>query len=69
MENNSKYSSRDQKERPAKEILNTDNPACERCGKPDALKWEGHSLCNECTYAFESCCLEFGGDDLWEEER
>ncbi len=67
MENKSEFSPTGQKEGQEKEV-GAQNLACERCGKSDALEWEGLSLCDECTYAYESCCLEFGGDDLWENE-
>jgi hypothetical protein len=41
---------------------------CERCGRPDSVEIEGHHLCIECYQIAGSCCLEFGADDLWEED-
>jgi hypothetical protein len=41
---------------------------CERCGRPDAIDIGGRQLCEECYQVAGSCCLEFGGDDLWQED-
>lgn len=44
--------------------------ACERCGLPEAEIVIGdRSLCLDCYYLAGSCCLEFGGDDLWREKE
>jgi hypothetical protein len=42
---------------------------CERCGKAEALALGDRVLCRDCYFACNSCCLEFGGDDLWKEVR
>ncbi|HBA82530.1 MAG TPA: hypothetical protein DCZ95_00405 [Verrucomicrobia bacterium] len=39
--------------------------SCERCGKKDGFHFGEHWLCGECFSLYGSCCLEFGGDDLW----
>jgi hypothetical protein len=39
---------------------------CDRCGKPDAVTFGDRTLCRDCYFACNSCCLEFGGDDLWQ---
>ena len=41
---------------------------CERCGGPESVEIGGHQLCAECYQIAGSCCLEFGGDDLWQED-
>ena len=46
-----------------------ESPRCERCGSPDALEVGGRSICEECYSQSESCCLEFGADDLWEDRE
>lgn len=38
---------------------------CELCGKPDAIKFGGRLICEECRQGCGSCCPEFGKDDLW----
>ena len=40
-------------------------PSCERCGKKETYRIGDHWLCPECYSLYGSCCLEFGGDDLW----
>lgn len=40
---------------------------CERCGHSGATTMGDRTLCMDCYYACNSCCLEFGGDDLWKE--
>jgi len=40
---------------------------CERCGSDRAMRIGDHWLCEECYHVRGSCCLEFGGDDLWAE--
>ena len=42
---------------------------CERCGRPDGIEIGGRQLCEECYQIAGSCCLEFGGDDLWQEKN
>jgi len=40
---------------------------CEHCGRPDSVEIGGRQLCAECYQTAGSCCLEFGADDLWQE--
>ena len=40
---------------------------CERCGRPDGIAIRGRQLCEECCQIAGSCCMEFGGDDLWQD--
>ncbi len=44
---------------------------CDRCGRPAIARIEGEWLCESCYQDPGSCCMEFGGDDLWtfEEEN
>jgi ribosomal protein S14 len=42
---------------------------CRRCGKGDAVRFGDQWLCRECFQQYGSCCLEFGGDDLWKERE
>ena len=39
---------------------------CERCGGVNAVKVGTRWLCESCYVEAGSCCLEFGGDDLWD---
>lgn len=38
---------------------------CESCGRFGAVEIGDHRLCMVCYENCGSCCLEFGGDDLW----
>lgn len=38
---------------------------CELCGRFGALDMGGKHVCADCYEDRASCCLEFGGDDLW----
>jgi hypothetical protein len=38
-------------------------PICERCGKSGAVQMGERTLCQDCYFACNSCCGEFGGDD------
>jgi hypothetical protein len=40
---------------------------CETCGGSGALKVGDRWLCESCYVEAGSCCLEFGGTDLWED--
>jgi len=52
----------------ALEVGKTAEPlVCERCGKPNATRLGNRVFCAECYELCGSCCLEFGGDDLWKE--
>lgn len=42
---------------------------CEKCGRYDAVEIGEHHLCVDCYEEAGSCCLEFGGDDLWDLEE
>jgi hypothetical protein len=43
------------------------NAVCNGCGRFGAYEFDGERLCAECYEARGSCCLEFGGDDLWKD--
>jgi hypothetical protein len=38
---------------------------CSVCGRPTRLLVGGTPICDQCCEHAGSCCLEFGGDDLW----
>jgi hypothetical protein len=38
---------------------------CRFCGRPTALVFQGVPICEQCYEDAGSCCLEFGGADLW----
>lgn len=40
---------------------------CDYCGKFGAYDLGDHHLCSDCYCERGSCCLEFGGHDMWEE--
>jgi hypothetical protein len=42
---------------------------CKHCGAPDAVRLGEDLICLNCYAAAGSCCLEFGGDDLWQESE
>ncbi len=39
---------------------------CSCCGRPTTLLMGGRPICEECYHNAGSCCMEFGGDDLWQ---
>ncbi len=39
---------------------------CRFCGRPTTLLIDGMPICEECYENAGSCCLEFGGQDLWQ---
>ncbi len=39
--------------------------ACDACGRFGAFTFGERHLCVDCYEECGSCCLEFGGDDLW----
>ena len=39
--------------------------ACDLCGRFGAFAIGGGHVCENCYEAQGSCCLEFGGEDLW----
>jgi hypothetical protein len=54
----------------APETLKADPDArCDRCGALGALDLGDRRLCEDCCAAFGSCCLEFGADNLWSDDR
>jgi hypothetical protein len=40
--------------------------ACSACGRPTTLLIAGTPVCEDCYEIAGSCCLEFGGKDLWQ---
>ena len=42
---------------------------CDRCGQPAVAKVGDEYLCESCYQNPGSCCMEFGGDDLWAFEQ
>lgn len=44
------------------------NAVCDRCHRFGAFWFSDHTLCADCYEEGGSCCLEFGGDDLWESD-
>lgn len=49
------------------EAKNDLNHSCDRCGTPGARNFGDKWICDKCYYEYESCCMEFGNDDLWKE--
>lgn len=39
---------------------------CNLCGRPTALLIASSPICEECYEHAGSCCMEFGGGDLWQ---
>jgi hypothetical protein len=42
---------------------------CHFCGRPTTLLFGGMPICEECYQNAGSCCLEFGGNDLWQKRE
>jgi hypothetical protein len=42
---------------------------CRICGRPTEIVLGGVPVCEECYQNAGSCCLEFGGEDLWAERE
>jgi hypothetical protein len=43
---------------------------CSRCGATAEIEGDsGKWYCQDCFRMCGSCCLEFGGDDVWEERE
>ncbi len=40
---------------------------CDKCGRPADFEIGGVRVCAECCELYGSCCVEFGGYDLWSE--
>ncbi|MBD3343542.1 MAG: hypothetical protein GF401_00595 [Chitinivibrionales bacterium] len=54
----------------AKNNSDKKTPQCSRCGREGAIQADsGAWLCRECFEIMGSCCLEFGGDDIWVERE
>jgi hypothetical protein len=49
------------------ELQFNENAVCDVCGRFGAYEFDGKRLCAECYESRGSCCLEFGGDDLWKD--
>ncbi len=45
------------------------NILCDRCGNYGAFEFKDENMCSDCYCEQGSCCMEFGGDDLWEKEE
>ncbi len=43
--------------------------SCRCCGRPTSVHFGGMPICEECYQHAGSCCLEFGGDDLWQKRE
>jgi hypothetical protein len=41
---------------------------CDNCGRFGAFDLGDQHLCSDCYMECGSCCMEFGGYDLWESE-
>lgn len=42
---------------------------CSICGRPTTLLIGGQPTCEQCYENAGSCCLEFGGEDLWQRQE
>jgi hypothetical protein len=42
---------------------------CRFCGRPTEIILGGLPICEGCYEERGSCCLEFGGEDLWQERE
>jgi hypothetical protein len=42
---------------------------CRFCGRPTEIVLDGEPICEECYENAGSCCLEFGGEDLWQKKE
>lgn len=51
------------------EVRFNENAVCDRCGRFGAYEFDGERLCVDCYELRGSCCLEFGGDDLWADAK
>lgn len=38
---------------------------CDNCGRFGAFDLGDQHLCTDCYMEYGSCCMEFGGNDLW----
>lgn len=42
---------------------------CRLCGRPTDIVLDGAPICEECYEHAGSCCMEFGGEDLWQKQE
>jgi hypothetical protein len=42
---------------------------CRFCGRPTEIVLDGMPICEECYQKAGSCCVEFGGQDLWRQRE
>jgi hypothetical protein len=42
---------------------------CRLCGRSTAIVLGGVPICEGCYESAGSCCLEFGGEDLWQKRE
>jgi len=42
--------------------------ACDNCGRFGAFDLGDQHLCSDCYIECGSCCMEFGGNDLWKKD-
>jgi hypothetical protein len=42
---------------------------CRFCGRATEIVVGNMPICEECYERAGSCCLEFGGDDLWQQQQ
>jgi hypothetical protein len=49
-------------------LFNTD-AACDVCGKFGSFDFGDTNLCSDCYQQRGSCCVEFGGYDLWNDDK
>lgn len=43
--------------------------ACQLCGRPTEIVLGGVPVCEACYQEAGSCCVEFGGHDLWQQKE
>lgn len=46
----------------------TEDNRCDSCGRFGAIEVGNIYLCTDCYQERGSCCMEFGGNDLWKEK-
>lgn len=51
-----------------KPIQYNPDAVCNACGRFGAFDFGDEHLCSDCYAERGSCCLEFGGYDLWNDE-
>jgi hypothetical protein len=53
----------------SKQIQYKADAVCDACGRFGAFDFCDEHLCSDCYSERGSCCLEFGGYDLWKDEK